>query len=195
MAGGATANHLETKFKDELLAHLSHVNRLMSTTTPASIIGTQTIALRHFTSILPELNKVFSVDELVQITTTFANAVVAAKGQMVIWKLIMYLQVVKGFLFDIPQARSLLVEAVVIWIKPHFGRFDEYLWTQPGDSDSAKDAARIAWLESVRLSVTVVAVMLDKLQQSLVNPTILADRNLLRQEHYNVEYLLSLFPR
>lgn len=195
IGGGATVEHLEGGFKKELHAHLAEVTRMMSTSTPASIIGTQTIALQHFTSILPELHKVFSVTELVQIVTTFADAIVATKGKIVIWKLIMYLQIVRGFLFDVPQSRALLVEAVVIWIKPHFGRFDEYLWTQPGDSDNAKDAARIAWLESIRLSVTVVAVMLDKLQQNLVNPTILADRNLLRQEHYNVEYLLSLFPR
>ncbi|KAI0812456.1 cytoplasmic protein [Irpex lacteus] len=194
MGGGATASHLEANFKKELLAHLSHVNRLMSTTTPASIIGTQTIALRHFTSILPELAKVFSVDELVQITTTFANAIIAAKGQMVIWKLIMYLQVVKGFLFDIPQARSLLVEAVVIWIKPHFGQFDD-LSLSPSDPESVRDAVRISWLESSRLAVTVLAVMLDKLQQNLVNPQIVNDRNLFRQEQYNVECLLGLMPK
>ncbi|KAI0700925.1 cytoplasmic protein [Cytidiella melzeri] len=193
MGGGATASHLESNFKKELLAHLSQVNRLMSTTSPASIIGTQTIALRHFTSILPELFKVFSVEELVQITTTFANAVIAAKGQMVIWKLIMYLQVVRGFLFDIPQARSLLVEAVVIWIKPHFGRFDEF--SLPGDTPGARDSARVSWLESNRLSVTVLAVMLDKLQQNLVNPDIANDKNLSRQEQYNVECLLSLMPK
>ncbi|GJE96717.1 cytoplasmic protein [Phanerochaete sordida] len=195
IAGGATAETLEQAFKNELRAHLGEVTRMMSTTAPASIIGTQTIALQHFTSILPELHKVFSVMELVHFVTTFANAVVTTKGKVVIWKLIMYLQIVRGFLFDVPQSRAALVEAVVLWIKPHFGRFDEYLSTQPGDSESAKDAARISWLESVRLSVTVVAVMLDKIQQSLVNPSIVADRNLLRQEHYNIEYLLSLFPQ
>jgi dedicator of cytokinesis protein 3 len=193
MGGGATASHLEMNFKQELRAHLSQVNRLMSTTSPASIIGTQTIALRHFTSILPELTKVFSVEELVQITTTFANAIIAPKGQIVIWKLIMYLQVVKGFLFDIPESRLLLVEAVVIWIRPHFGRFDEF--SLPGDTEAARDAARISWLESCRLSVTVLAVMLDKLQQNLVNPEIVADKNLYRQEQYNVECLLSLMPK
>lgn len=193
MGGGATANHLESNFKKEIRVHLTEVNRMMSTGSPASIIGTQTLALRYFTSILPELAKAFAVDELVQITTTFANAIIAVKGQMVIWKLIMYLQVVKGFLFDIPQSRSLLVEAVVIWIKPHFGRFDEF--SLPGDNDSARDTARINWLESVRLSVTVLAVMLDKLQQNLVSPAIIADKNLLRQEQYNIECLLSLFPR
>jgi dedicator of cytokinesis protein 3 len=195
VGGGATADHLETSFKKELRAHLTEVTAMMSTSAPPSIIGTQTIALQHFTTILPELNKVFSVVELVKIVTTFADAIVATKGKIIIWKLFMYLQIVRGFLFDDPQSRALLVESVVIWIKPHFGRFDEYLLTQPGDTDSAKDAARFAWLESMRLSVTVVAVMLDKLQQALVNPAILGDRNLLRQEHYNVEYLLSLFPR
>ena len=195
MGGGATAEHLESTFRRELRAHLSEVNRMMSTTSPPSIIGTQTIALQHFTSILPELAKIFSTVELVTIATTFANAVVTNKGKIVIWKLIMYLQIVKGFLFDNPQSRSLLVEAVVIWIKPHFGRFDEYTHTQMSDSESTRDAARVSWLESVRLCVTTVAVMLDKLQQNLVSDGVVSDRNLLRQEQDNVEYLLSLLPR
>ncbi|THH08148.1 hypothetical protein EW145_g2899 [Phellinidium pouzarii] len=195
IAGGATAEHLEATFRRELQTHLAEMNRMMASTSPASIIGTQTIALQHFTSVLPELAKVFPTVELVSIVTGFANSVGRAKGKIAIWKLIMYLQVVKGFLFDIPQSRSLLVEAVVIWIKPHFGRFDEYTQTQPGDSESARDNARISWLESIRLCVTIIAVMLDKLQQNLVSPFAASDRNLLRQEQDNVEYLLSLMPR
>ena len=195
MGGGATADHLEATFKRELSAHLREVNRMMSTTSPPSIIGTQTIALQHFTSILPELNKVFNIVELVTIATTFANAIVSTKGKIIVWKLIMYLQIVKGFLFDNPKSRGLLVEAVGIWIKPQFGRFDEYTQTLPNDSEAARDAARVGWLESIRLSVTVVAIMLDKLQQCLVDPAIVSDRNALRQEQYNIEYLLSLIPR
>lgn len=195
MAGGATVEHLEVSFKKELQAHLQEVNRMMSTTTPASIIGTQTIALQHFTSILPELHKIFNTVELVTIVNGFSNSVATAKGKVVIWKLIMYLQIVKGFLFDIPQSRSLLVEAVVIWIKPHFGKFDDYTQTLPGDSEIVRDNARVSWLESIRLCVTITAVMLDKLQQNLANPAIANDRMLLRQEQDNVEYVLSLLPR
>ena len=195
MNGGATADHLEASFQKELRAHLAEVNRMMSRSTPASIIGTQTIALQYFTSILPELRKVFNVVELVGIATTFANSVIATKGKIIIWKLIMYLQIVRGFLFDLPQARPLLVESVVIWIKPHFGRFEEYLQTSTGDSEDTRNAARVGWLENIRLSVTVIAVMLDKLQQNLVCPTILADRTLFRQEQDNVELVLSLFPK
>ncbi|EPQ57371.1 hypothetical protein GLOTRDRAFT_137711 [Gloeophyllum trabeum ATCC 11539] len=195
MGGGATAEHLESTFKREVQAHLSEVNLMMSTTSPSSIIGAQTIALKHFTAILPELAKIFSTVELVTIATTFANAVLPAKGKIVVWKLNMYLQLVKGFLFDNPQSRSLLVDAVVIWIKPHFGRFDEYAHTQAGDSDSARDAARVEWIESIRICVTIIAVMLDKLQQNLISPSTISDRNLLRQEQDNIEYLVTLLPR
>jgi dedicator of cytokinesis protein 3 len=196
MGGGATAEHLEATFKRELRSHLSEVTRMMSLSSPPSIIGTQTIALQHFTSVLPELAKIFDTVDLVSIVTTFAtNAVTVGKGKIVIWKLIMYLQIVKGFLFDNPQSRPLLVEAVVLWIKPHFGRYDEYAHTQSNDSEGSRDAARMCWLESIRLCVTIVAVMLDKLQQNLVNPTIVQDRLAHRQEQDNVEILLSLIPR
>lgn len=196
MGGGATAEHLEATFKRELRSHLSEVTRIMSMSSPPSIIGTQTIALQHFTSILPELSKIFSTVDLVSIVTTFAtNSVTVGKGKIVIWKLIMYLQIVKGFLFDNPQSRPLLVEAVVLWIKPHFGRYDEYAHTQTSDNEATRDAARISWLESIRLCVTIIAVMLDKLQQNLVSPSIIEDKHALRQEQDNVESLLSLVPR
>lgn len=195
VGSGATAEHLETTFKKEIRAHLVEVNRMMASTSPPSIIGTQTIALQHFTSTLPELAKIFPTIELVTIATNFANATCAARGKLIIWRLIMYIQLVKSFLFDDPQARSLLTQAVVLWIKPHFGRYDEFTQTQPGDSESVKDASRVSWLESMRLCVTIVAVILDKLQQQLVSPTVGADRAMLRQEQDNVEYLLMLLPR
>ncbi|KAJ3793565.1 hypothetical protein GGU11DRAFT_850156, partial [Lentinula aff. detonsa] len=196
MGSGATAEHLESAFKRELRAHLEEVNRMMSTLTPLSIIGTQTIALQNFTSILPELAKIFSTVDLVTIVTTFASkAVPSGKGKIVIWKLIMYLQIVKGFLFDNPESRPLLVEEVVQWIKPHFGGYDEYAHTQSNDSESARDAARVGWLEGIRLCVTIIALMLDKLQTSLVSPDVVQDRRRLVLEKDNVECLLPLLPR
>jgi dedicator of cytokinesis protein 3 len=192
---GATSEHLDASFKREIWAHLGEVNKLMSSPAPSSIIGTQTIALQHFTSILPDLSDVFSKLELVSIATGFANAVTPGKGKIVIWKLVMYLQLVRGFLFDSPQSRSLLLEAVISWIKPHFGRYDEYAHTQQNNVEAVRDAARVSWLESIRLSITIIAVMLDKLQQALVNPAITGERKLYRQEQDNVEYTLSLLPR
>jgi len=195
MGYGATAEHLEVTFKKEIRSHLNEVNKMMATASPASIIGTQTIALQHFTSVLPELAKIFPTIELVTVVTNFVNAISTGKGKIIIWRLIMYLQIVKGFLFDNPESRSLLVQAVVIWIKPHFGRYEEFTHTTTSDPESARDAARVSWLESIRLCVTIVAVMLDKLQQQLVSSSVMADRKLFRQEQDNIEYILMLMPR
>ncbi|KAG1904321.1 uncharacterized protein F5891DRAFT_1126689 [Suillus fuscotomentosus] len=195
MGDGATAEHLEAMFKKEIRIHLTEVNKMMATTSPASIIGAQTIALQHFTSILPELAKIIPTIELVTVATNFVNAISTGKGKIIIWRLIMYLQIVKGFLFDNPNSRSLLVQAVVMWIKPHFGRYDEFTQTTTADSDSVRDAARVSWLESIRLCVTILAVMLDKLQLQLVSSSVMANRNLFRQEQENIEYILMLMPR
>ncbi|KAG8846100.1 hypothetical protein FRB96_002079 [Tulasnella sp. 330] len=192
---GTTVEHIDGSFKREIWSHLSEVNRLMSASAPSSIIGTQTLALQHVSMILPELRDIFTQVELVSAVTAFANATSNAKGKTLIWKLMMYLQLVRGFLFDSAQPRALLLEAVVAWIKPHFGAFDEYMHGQPEDDQVARDAARISWLESTRLCVSIIAVMVEKLQQCLMDPVIMKNRTAARQEQENVEYLLSLLPR
>ncbi|KZT43476.1 hypothetical protein SISSUDRAFT_1039891 [Sistotremastrum suecicum HHB10207 ss-3] len=195
MGAGATAEHLESTFKRELRSHLNELNKMMTVLNPSSIVGTQIIALKGFTSILPELDKMFTTIELVGIASSFANSIAAGgRSVIVIWKLIMYLQLVKGFLFDRPQSRAMLVELVTTWIKPHLGRYDEYAH-QIADTDSARDTSRINWLEGIRLSVTIIAVMLDRLQHALVDPLIINDRHGYRDEQDNVEYLLGLLPR
>jgi len=192
---GTTSEHLDTAFKKDLSTHLDSVNKLMLTQSPSSIIGTQTIALQQFPSIFPDLSQVFTPLELVNIVTSFSNSLSGAKGKMVMWKLIMYLQMVRGSLFDDSEARALLVESMVGWIKPHLGRYDEFRHTQLDDSELAKDNARIGWLETLRLSTTIIAVMLDRLQAILTDPAVLNDRKAHRLEEANVEFLLSLLPR
>jgi hypothetical protein len=193
LSKGARAETIETSFKREVSIHLADVNDMMASPSPSSIIGTQTIALQNFTSILPDLAEIFTTVELVSIVSDFANAIQAVKGKIVIWKLIMYLQIVKGFLFDLPQSRTLLVDAVVVWIKPHFGRFDDF--SQTDELENSQHNARIDWLQSIRLCVTIISIMLDKLQSSLIDPSIQADPKLFRQEQEHVECLLSLIPR
>jgi dedicator of cytokinesis protein 3 len=195
VGGGATATHLDSNFKRELKSHLEEVNRMMCSTSSA-IVGTQTIAVKKFTSILPHLDKIFNTSELVSITISFANAIpVDGKGKLASWKLIMYLEVVKGFLFDRPSARVTLVEAITNHVRPHFGRFDEYAQQPAPVTDQAKNAARISWLENTRLCISIMAVMLDRLQKALVEPDTLMDQRRLRDEQGNVDYLLFLFPK
>ncbi|KAF8521278.1 cytoplasmic protein [Hysterangium stoloniferum] len=190
---GTFAETIEATFKREVSIHLADVNEMMASPSPSAIIGTQTIALQNFTYILPDLAEVFTTVELVTIVSDFANVIQSVKGKIVIWKLIMYLQIVKGFLFDLPQSRTLLVDAVVLWIKPHFGRFDEF--SQTDELESTRHNARIDWLQGIRLCVTIISIMLDKLQSSLIDPSIQADSKLFRQEQEHVECLLSLMPR
>ncbi|KIJ49358.1 hypothetical protein M422DRAFT_161378 [Sphaerobolus stellatus SS14] len=187
------AGLLESAFKRDVAAHLDDMNRLMATQTPASIIGTQTIALQNFTSILPDLATIFTTVELVDIVTDFSNSISATKGKIIIWKLIMYLQIVKGFLFDLPQSRTLLVESIVSWIKPYFGRFDDY--GSIDEIEASRYNARIDWLQCIRLCVTIISIMLDKLQTSMIDPGVQADAKMLRQEQEHVEFLLSLIPK
>ncbi|QRW21721.1 Dedicator of cytokinesis protein 3 [Rhizoctonia solani] len=175
--------------------HMIHsMNRLLS-----SPSGEETRAhkLLHSNTLHPSFQtcQSFSTTELVPIVTGFTNSLVSTKGKLVVWKLLMYIQFVRSFVFDDPKSRSLLVESIISWIKPHFGKFNEFTMTSAGDSDAARDAARVGWLETTRLCITVVAVMLDKLQMCLVDPTIRADRRLFRQEEDNVEFLLSLLPK
>lgn len=77
------SDHLETSFKKDLDSLLRAINRMMATTKPSSIIGTQTLALQHFAGILPDLARVFTIDELVRIATLFADSIFITKGKMV----------------------------------------------------------------------------------------------------------------
>ncbi len=45
--------------------------------------------------------------------------------------------------------------------------FDEYTQTQPGDSKVLEITPKVNWLESIRLCITIITVMLDKLQLHL----------------------------
>ncbi|KAG9050696.1 hypothetical protein FS837_003034 [Tulasnella sp. UAMH 9824] len=190
-----TSEHLDASFKREIQAHLNEVNKLMSESSAPALVGTQTLALQHFSSILSELSDIFKPVELVSIVTSFATAIGHVKGKMIIWKLMTYLQLVRGFLFDNAQSRALLLEAVVGWIKPHFGAYDEYMHIQLDDTEAVRDASRIQWLETTRICISIIAVMVDRLLYCFVDPVISGNPRAWRQEQENVEYLLSLLPR
>lgn len=194
--GGAVSDHFETSFRADLDALLRAINRLMSTTKPNSIIGTQTLALQNFAGILPELARVFPMDELARIETAFTDSVFVTTGRMAVWKLLHILHVTHDALFDNHNARSQMLPSMVRWVRPHLGRYDESSHASPGDHENALDTARIAWVEGARLAVTIIAVVLDKLQINLVSgrkgkkPPVE-----MRQEQDNVDYILSMMPK
>lgn len=194
--GGAVDDHIEVSFKKDLESLLRSVNRLMSSTKPPSIVGTQTLALQHFASILADLAKVFPNDELVRIETAFVDSIFITKGRMVVWKLLHILHVTCTKIFDESESRAQLIPSIIRWVRPHLGHYDEAAHTSPGDHETARDAARIAWMEGARLGVTIVAVVLDRLQNSIVEQRKAgaAGARLMRQEQDNIDYILSTMP-
>ncbi|GAA5832812.1 hypothetical protein JCM11251_005773 [Rhodosporidiobolus azoricus] len=192
--GSGVSDHLDATFKNDLLALFNQINPLMRTSTPSSIIGTQTLVVQHFASILPEMSSAFSLDELTDIAISFADAIPATKGKMVIHKLVFLNQLVKSTIFASPTTRATLVPNLVRWLKPSLGKFDEHAMCSPKDPQTTRDQTRVGWVEANRLAVGVVAAVLDAVQVALIDPDLNANRALVAQEHDNIEYLLSLLP-
>lgn len=137
---GALGDHLQAKFRTDLDSLLRSINRLMSATKPPSIVGTQTLALQHFAEILPDLARVYDIDELIGLEAAFADAIFITKGRLVVWKLLHIIQVCEGPLFDHPSSRAHLIPSVIRWIRPHFA-------PEKGNEATSTDAARITWVE------------------------------------------------
>ncbi|CEQ42400.1 SPOSA6832_04218 [Sporobolomyces salmonicolor] len=192
---GVTSDHLESSFKNDLSSLLSSLNGLMRATTPSSIIGTQTLAVQNFASVLPSLAHAFDHEELAEMVTSFVDAIGTPKGKMIIWRLLLLNQLATSVIFASPTGRAALVPNFVRWLKPSLGKFDEHAHCKPKDPQSTRDNARVSWIEGIRLSVGVVAVMLDTVQEALIDPIIVKSRSLLGQEQDNLEYLLGLLPR
>ncbi|GAA5899842.1 hypothetical protein JCM8208_004581 [Rhodotorula glutinis] len=190
---GTTASTLEASFKSDVSAVLKQVNALMRTTSPSSIIGTQTLVLQHFPSILPELAAVFAEDELLEVVIAFVDSVGAVKGKMAVWKILCLREFAHSTLFASPSGRAALVPSMIRWLKPFLAKFDAIASCSPKDPQATRDNARVGWVEGIRLATGVVAAMLDVVHDALVEPDL--ERNVLAQEHDNVEYLLALVPR
>ncbi|CAO1638275.1 unnamed protein product [Parajaminaea phylloscopi] len=199
VGAGAVSDHFEATFREDMDALMRSINRLMSATKPPSIVGTQALALQFFADVLPDLASIYSTDELVALETSFADSIFITKGRMVVWKLLHLVHVVSGPLFHDASSRSQLIPSIVRWIRPHLGPFSDNpdeASEQAASQGSVRDTARIIWLEGARLSVTVLAIILDRLQLSLLGGLKSgATPSELRQEQDNVDYILSMVPR
>ncbi|KAI8452969.1 hypothetical protein BY996DRAFT_6415054 [Phakopsora pachyrhizi] len=192
--GELVSDAIESKFKHDLTTVLNKINSLMSMDSNA-IIGTQTLAVQHYASLLPELAKVFTPLDLLEKSNSFCDSIIATKGKIVIWKLLLQEQIVMSPIFDEPEGRLRLIPKLIGWVKPHLGELVDYSAFKPKGNDAIKDSARVTWLEGIRISTAVIAVALDRLHEALIDPEIRADQSSLAQEHDNIEYLLGLLPK
>lgn len=166
----------DVMFKQELNQLLNAITSIMSSEQPSSMIGTQTLTLQHFADILEELHKIFTPQQVVQIAVCFVDACSHVTGRLVGFKLAMILTIVKGSTFH--ETRLDLAKNVFRWIR---------LWINSYGS-TAKDVIfarqveqqepsvelnhaqtrlpRGQWIENLRLSLTIMSEVLDKVRKS-----------------------------
>lgn len=148
----ATSAHIEADFRRQIKAILGDIDTLVKSE-DRTLIGTQTLAVQHYADILPHLSQVFTPMEIAETIISFADALTNTKGSIGIHKLLLLLQVVRST-FDTAEARAMLVPAMIRWIRPHLGRFEEDR-EDKSESQASRDAKRIKWMECNRLAVTV----------------------------------------
>lgn len=191
---GLMSEAIDAKFKSDISSILGRITGLMSMNSSA-VIGTQTLAVQHFASLLPELGKVYGPQELLEKSNTFVESITATKGKIIIWRLLLQEHIVMSHIFDLAECRVQLIPKLTTWVKPHLGEFEAFSAFKGKESESVKDSARVSWLEGIRISTSVIAVALDKLHEALIDPHINLNRTALAQEEDNVEYLLGLLPK
>ena len=157
---GLNTDHTETTFKEEIMGLFKLLQKMMGTSQPGHIVGTQTLALQHFSSLLPELSTTFSAEELLEIAVGFVDSCVAPKGKLALYKLQLISNLVRNSVFTSnPSLERLLVFNVPRWLKPHCGKAPEFTEVSSTETENAK----LLWREQVRLSTAVVAFALDYL--------------------------------
>ena len=192
LGSGVTSDHLETAFKRDVDSLLAQINDLMISKTPASVLGTQVLVLQHIAGIIPMLITIFGNQECAKRMSTFCDCISSYSGKSASRKLLLLAQIVTSPLLDSPANRATLIPNLVAWLKPHFVKYEA---ASMQTSAEAQNSAQINWLETIRLANTVVAAIVDRLHESLLDPNLKAEKDLLVQEQDNAEYSLSLLPR
>lgn len=143
---GSTAGftrHLQSIFKA--------LDSMMRSTAPV-LVGSQTLAVQHFHTWLPELTGLLTAEEILHIAIDFMDSCALVKGKLVLYKLVLIINYSKLDLFAGPEQRSALCANTVRWIAPHWGRTED---------------VTEQWKEQVRLCCAVLASQVDHLNSEI----------------------------
>ncbi|KAI1426261.1 SH3 domain-containing protein [Xylaria sp. FL1777] len=135
--------HLQSIFKA--------LDSMMRSTAPV-LVGSQTLAVQHFHTWLPELTGLLTTEEILHIAIDFMDSCALVKGKLVLYKLILIINYSKLDLFAQPEQRSALSANTVRWIAPHWGRTDE---------------VTEQWRDQVRLCCSVLASQIHYLNSEI----------------------------
>lgn len=131
--------HLQSIFKA--------LDSLMSSTAPI-LVGSQTLAVQHFHTWLPELTGLLSSDEIFCIAIDFVDSCTLVKGKLILYKLVLIINYSRLELFSKPDLRAALSANTVRWIAPHWGKIP---------------AVTEQYREQVRLCCSILSTQVDTL--------------------------------
>lgn len=134
-------------FSRHLRGLFKALDSLMRNTAPI-LVGSQTLAVQHFHSWLPELTVLLSTEEILHIAIDFMDSCASVKGKLILYKLILIINYAKLELFSKPDQRAALAANTVRWIAPHWGKVTE---------------VTSQWHDQVRLCCSVLSTQIDML--------------------------------
>ena len=150
---------------------------------PAPIlIGTKTLLVQNFYLWLPELFKIMTTEEIVEIICRFINSCAAVQGNLILYKIVLILNLCKSEIFDEPSIRRRLLKETVHWLDPYWGKAD-------GNNGQ--------WRNQIRLCCSVISVQLNALgpDASIYLPKLVDSYRTLQASKRNTKKTLSLsFP-
>ncbi|OLN87309.1 Dedicator of cytokinesis protein 1 [Colletotrichum chlorophyti] len=144
---GITTSHSAPGFTRELRNIFKALDAMMRNTAPV-LVGSQTLAVQHFHTWLPELAGLLTTEEILHIAIDFLDSCADVKGKLVLYKLVLIINYSKLEMFSSPEQKSALTANTVRWIAPHWGHTEDV--TEP-------------WKEQVRLCCSVLASQVDSL--------------------------------
>ncbi|KAG5925038.1 hypothetical protein E4U42_004489 [Claviceps africana] len=134
-------------FTRQLRSVFKALDGMMRNTAPL-LVGSQTLAVQHFHTWLPELAGLLDTEEILHIAIDFMDSCTQVKGKLILYKLVLIINYSKLDLFAHPDQKAALSANTVRWISPHWGHTEEV-------TDQ--------WREQVRLCCSVLASQADHL--------------------------------
>lgn len=134
-------------FTRHLRSIFKALDSMMRSSAPV-LVGSQTLAVQHFHTWLPELSGLLTTEEILHIAIDFMDSCALVKGKLVLYKLILIINYAKLDIFSHPEQRSALSANTVRWIAPHWGHTNEVTGL---------------WKDQVRLCCSILASQVDHL--------------------------------
>lgn len=133
-------------FSRDLRSIFKALESLMKDASPI-LIGSKTLVVQHMHTWIPELQCIFSEEEIFQIAISFLDSCEGVRGKLLLYKLVLILHLTKLNIFANDNIRFQLLTNTLRWTQPHWG-------TNVDNSDQ--------WREQVRLCCSIASSQIEE---------------------------------